>query len=380
MKSNYYLFLIICISSLFSCLKEVEEIPNNSSEIQLRWFSSYADDNFEKQKIAIAWCLSSLGANIAEQTFIEGIVYKNPIITINIEQLGFDENAVYQLQKLHQIFKDSEEYKVHNAFDLGKYITMTLGSTQHYYKIVNTPKQIEFYTTNYNFNQLKGYVNNSSISLPNIHRIISYSSLEENKKQVYIAKEINPTNQEIKEFETLERMENGQLKFAVYNVDGNLIPSSDTIISNAGKPAKCLWCHEVVIQPLFSPQDDFNNYLTYLQLKDTLNFYNSKLQKYQDNIWQNPTLQNKRLHENMELSYISYMEPSAERLSLEWNITIKKVESLLLNIPTHIHPEFPFLGNLYHRKEVIPFSPFQVILPPTSVREVSDYEPNLLTN
>ncbi len=358
----------------------MEEIPNNSSEIQLRWFSSYADDNFEKQKIAIAWCLSSLGANIAEQTFIEGIVYKNPIITINIEQLGFDENAVYQLQKLHQIFKDSEEYKVHNAFDLGKYITMTLGSTQHYYKIVNTPKQIEFYTINYNFNQLKGYVNNSSISLPNIHRIISYSSLEENKKQVYIAKEINPTNQEIKEFETLERMENGQLKFAVYNVDGNLIPSSDTTISNAGKPAKCLWCHEVVIQPLFSPQDDFNNYLTYLQLKDTLNFYNSKLQKYQDNIWQNPTLQNKRLHENMELSYISYMEPSAERLSLEWNITIKKVESLLLNIPTHIHPEFPFLGNLYHRKEVIPFSPFQVILPPTSVREVSDYEPNLLTN
>ena len=380
MKTKIYIFLTIVIYSLSSCSNTVIEEIDDASTINLKWNKSYTEDSFEIQKVALDWCLSYLGATTAEKIENKGITYNNPIISINVDELDFDDNAITQLKKLHNIFKASEEYKAHNAFDLGKYITMTLGSSYHYYKIVGTPEQIDFYTTLYHFNELKGYVNNSSISLPDIHRIITYSKLENQQKQAFIAQEIDSNTEEIKEFEAFQRMSNGQLKFAVYSVDGDLIPSSDKTVSNAGKPANCLWCHETAIQPLFTEQDNFSDYLSYEQLKDTLNFYNTELRNYQDNIWQNPNIQNRQLHTNMELSYISYMEPSAERLASEWNISITEVENLLANLPTHTHHEFPFLGTLYDRRDVIPFSPYAVISPPSYIREIGDYEPNLLDN
>lgn len=373
---SFFVVLFVCIS----CTKAViGDTFNEDSLITLKWYPSYPDDSLEKNKIALEWCLSYLGATIAEQISPTGLtINSNNTITLDIELVGFEENAVTQLKRLHKIFKESEEYKAHKAFDLGKYIAMTIGSSYHYYKIVDAPTQVDYYTTNYFFNELKGYINNSTISLPSSHRVLSYSPINSLQEQIFITTEVDPNTQEIKEFETLERMANGQLKFAVFDSNGLLIPNAKDDVSRAGKPAKCMWCHEVVIQTLFSQQNDFNNFLSYVQLKDTLNFYSFQLRNYQNDLWLNPNLQNKQLHTNMELSYISYMEPSAQRLALEWNITIQQVQSLLSNISTHIHDEFPFLGTLYHREDIESFAPFKTIRPPSSIREESLYEPNLL--
>lgn len=374
---------LILFGFTFTCISCTESVIgdtfNNDSQIILKWFSSYPDDSFEKNKIALEWCLSYLGANVAghpQQIGVTSNDNTNTII-IDIEHLGLTEKAQIELKKLHQIFKNSEEYKFHKSFDIGKYIAMTLGSSNHYYKIVDVPNHIDFYTTNFMFNELKGYVDQSSVSLPNSHRIISYTKLN-NNKQVFISEETNPTNQEIKEFETLERMPNGQLKFAIYDKDGFLIPNVKGDVSRAGKPAKCLWCHEVNIQPLLTPQNNFNGFLSPIQLMDTLNFYNFQLRNYQDNLWVNPNIQNKRLHTNMELVYISYMEPSAERLAFEWKVSVNEVQTLLNGVNKHRHGEFDFLGNLYHRNEIDSFAPFKTIQPPSSIREESIYEPNLL--
>ena len=70
------------------------------------------------------------------------------------------------------------------------------------------------------------------------------------------------------------------------------------------------------------------------------------------------------------------MEPSAERLSIEWNMTVSNVQSLLSNLSTHIYPEFPFLGSLYDRTEIESFVPFQGLSVSTSVRETSQTEVN----
>ena len=305
MRKTFSYILLIALSFLFSCSKTTGNQEGQANTIRLKWFSSHQKDSFESHTIALKWCLSYLGSNKIVIDDSEAFTYNNPHITLDINKLGFDDNAINQLKKLHLIFKTSEEYKKHGAFDIGKYIVMTLGSSHHYYKIHNTPKNIDTYTTLYLFNELKGYINNSSISNPKINRIVSYSTLTEKYKQAYISKEIDAESKEVKEFEMFERMSNGQLKFAVYNVNGNLIPNSNHQVGGAGKPAKCIWCHEVVIQPTFRPQNDFRGYLSAPQLLDTLVFYGLELRNYQNSLWKESAIKNTELHTNMELTYIN---------------------------------------------------------------------------
>lgn len=379
MKTRNYFFFLSILTISFSCTKAViGDIFDNDLQINLKWFPAYQEDTFEKNKIALEWCFAFLGSDITNQSsssyyFKE----KDKTITINIDELGFSDTAIEEFKILHKTIKNSEEYRFHNAFDIGKYIALTIGSSYHYYKIAEIPDNIDYYTSLYLINNLKGYINNSSISLPTKHRILSYSRLT-NGNQLFVTTEIDPTTQEIKEFETVERMPNGLTKFGIYDPTGHLISNANKTVSNAGKPAKCMWCHESNIQVLFRNQNDFQGFLTANQLNDTLNYYSNQLKNYQNNVWLNPSQLEKQLHTNMELSYISYMEPSAERLSLEWQTPINQVKNLLSNISTHTHDEFSFLGELYHRKDVEIFSPYKTIRPPSNIREQSEYEPNLL--
>ena len=80
----------------------------------------------------------------------------------------------------------------------------------------------------------------------------------------------------------------------------------------------------------------------------------------------------------LELEYISFMEPSALRLSNEWNMPEKKVKKMLEQLSIHQHNEFTFLGNLYHRKDVISFAPYKSIAVSDSVRETSSTEVNYI--
>ena len=57
---------------------------------------------------------------------------------------------------------------------------------------------------------------------------------------------------DLAEFDLIDLMPNGQLRYAVYGLDGVLLPYSSSDYGLAGKPAKCMWCHEGIISPLFT--------------------------------------------------------------------------------------------------------------------------------
>jgi hypothetical protein len=86
----------------------------------------------------------------------------------------------------------------------------------------------------------------------------------------------------------------------------------------------------------------------------------------------------KQDHTFAELLYITFMEPSADRLSLEWNMNIADVKNKLTALPTHTNTEFPYLGVLYDRKDVDFLSPYEYARVPESAREFSEYEPDLI--
>jgi hypothetical protein len=171
-------------------------------------------------------------------------------------------------------------------------------------------------------------------------------------------------------------MENGQLRFGIFNANKQRINVANQKHTTAGKPAKCMWCHESNINKLFTPQKDFSNYLTSKQLNDSLIKFNNGLREQQNLLTEGVTFSNRQEHVQLELAYISFMEPSALRLSNEWNMSVKKVENKLASLTTHIHEEFPFLGNLYNRNEVELFAPFKSLAVSSNIREKSKIEVN----
>lgn len=349
----------------------------NANEIQLKWHKSYPEDTFQRHITGLKWGLSYLGSTIPYNLEVIKANVKDSTVTLSVKELGLSDTASEKLLQLHKVFKTSEAYKKYGAFDLGRYVALTFGSPKHYYAIVDIPKNFDTYKRLYTLDTVKGYIDNSSVS--KVDRIISFSQINQNK-QVFISAEIDAISKDTLEYETMERMSNGQLKFGVYDADGNRKTGAERHVTEAGTPAKCIWCHEVVVQPLHRAQNNHLGHLSYKTFRDTLTYFNNQLQNYQDTLWLDEKLKNKRLHTELELVYISFMEPSAERIAREWQMPLKAVKKKLSGLETHTHEEFPFLGYLYHRKDIDALAPHQVIRVSESIREASNYEANLLEN
>jgi hypothetical protein len=374
MKKHFLFILIIlfvsCESNTYSdLLPKIDE----TNTINLKWNKAYPEDSIDKSLIGLKWGLSYLGAKLPKN--LVGISTSNTTILVNINQLGFTENAIVKLSKLNAKIKESQEYKTNQAIDLGRYISLLLGASEHYYEIIGTPNNLNEVLNKYTLKPEKGYVNNSGVSLE--HRVITFSE-QNGFNQVFLSKEVNPITQEIYEYETIELLTNGQLRFGIFDVNGKRKNSADSEHTTAGKPAKCAWCHESSIQKMYTTQNNYTGFLTASELQNTLVNYREANSNLKQQLTDGVDFSQPQQHTLTELLYISFMEPSAERLSLEWNLPINQVRNLLSGIPTHIYEEFPFLGNLYYRNEIETLAPFQGLKVSSNVRETSLVEVNYI--
>lgn len=371
---NMILYLII--TYLLSCTDDsYSDLVSTETTINLKWNKAYADDNIDKSLIGLKWALSYMGATLPSSNI--GFSNTDEVITINIKYLGFSPQAEEKLLKLSEKIKATSEYQTNNAIDLGRYVSLLLGASEHYYEIIGTPNTLDEVLSQYTLLPQKGYINNSSVSLE--HRIIKFSE-QNGFNQVFLSEEVDPVSGEIYEYETIELLTNGQLRFGIFDVNGNRKNNADAAHSIAGKPAKCMWCHESGINQMFNPQNDYTGYLTYADFQNTLINYRESNRTQKLALTTGVDFSQTQQHTLTELLYISFMEPSAERLSLEWNMPLAQVQNLLSDLPTHVYAEFPFLGNLYYRHEVESLAPFQGLSVSTKVRETSTIEVNHLND
>jgi hypothetical protein len=373
---KFSVFLINLLVLLFISCKKNETLLNISkSEINLKWNKAYSDDSILKTETGLKWALSYVGATILNSNDVKK---NDDILTINVSEMGFSENAINALQKIHEKIKESEEYKTKNSIDVGRYVSLLLGSSEHYYALIETPKTLKEITKNYTLKPEKGYINNSSVS--KAHRIILYSEPEK-FNQLFLSQEIDSVTSKIYEYETVELLKNGQLRFGIFDEKGKRKINAESKHTNAGKPAKCIWCHESNIQPMFTDQVNKIGFLPFMKLQEVFDKYralNVKDKNELNNELNFIDYKKTQDHTFTEILYTSFMEPSAKRLALEWNMTEKQVLNRLKNFKTHKHQEFDFLGNLYHRNEIEHLAPIKSLPVSGNIREKSNQEVNYL--
>lgn len=315
------IILIICF--FYSCKNEYSD-RDNTSVLKLKWNKAYEEDSIDKAVIGLQWTLSYVGANTPCNSNVINV--SNNIITLHTLNIGFSDTAKLTFKTLIKKIKLTEDYNKNGAIDLGRFVTLLLGSSEHYYNLTETPETLDQLKSNYTLNSKKGYINNSSVGLQD--RVISFS---EQKKfnQLWVSEEIDSITKTIYEFETIELLKNGQLRFGIYDDKGLRKNVANSKHTRAGKPSKCIWCHESNLNQLFRKQDNVYGFLTAEALQQKIiasrDSFNSNRKLLKDNI----DYSKKQQHTQTELLYISFLEPSLKRLSLEWQIEESKLKTIL---------------------------------------------------
>jgi hypothetical protein len=366
----------------YSCVDhELYNGEVGGEQIMLRWVKGYPQETKEDLITGLAWNLSFLGASLPIGSLESAVRWRNErTFSLTVADLGFSTEATQALKVLIVALKNTEEYRVKGGLDVGRFIMLTLNSSYHYYAITGAKRTLNEFRANFNFDNVQGAIINSSIAKG--HRLASIAQGTDIYQIAFVVAEgegsiTDGTFQEV-EFETLDIMPNGQLRFALYDKNGNLKSSASPELTDAGKPAKCLWCHEIRIQPL-NFMESVAGYYTYDQFKSIIQDHQNILDLYRTLLPSDIDFTKKQDHTMGELLYISFMEPSAFRLAQEWSMTEPEVGSVLGGLNTHKHHEFPFLGDkLFVRKNVDDFAPYDVALVPEDAREHSVYEPEIV--
>jgi hypothetical protein len=186
------------------------------------------------------------------------------------------------------------------------------------------------------------------------------------------------------DIETLDFMENGQLRFALYDLEGHLKAATTPALTAAGKPSKCLWCHEINLQPPFRNVTDLEGYYSTKEFTALVAGATRVIAGYRKTLDSKVDFKGLQDHSHAEALYLSFAEPTASRLASEWNIPVDRVKQLLAgrNLKAHPHSEAiddDILGDgLYNRNEVDSLAPYAAIRGPSDMREASSFEPDLL--
>lgn len=342
----------------------------------------YEIDNWENGRTGLLWTLSFLGAELKKDSLEHAITKTDSTkFNLNFSKLGFPEAALIALNKICDSLKNTEEYKVKQAIDLGAFVSLTLGSSAHYYSITGVERDLFKILGKHKSEQPIVFPVTKSLISKHI-RILKLYKSGAVTEWLFIAEEgegdILKNKFKAKTFEVFDIMQNGQLRFAIYDENGKIINASPKNLSEAGKPAKCLWCHEIVVQPLYTNNDSIKGSVTQAEFQELVKEMMFKLNLYRKNLNGEIDYSKTQDHSLAERLYIGYMEPSLMKLSREWGIPVNKLKNILKNNKTHTHPEFTFFGDIYYRDSINSLAPFGPCIQPFNIREQDAREPDFI--
>ncbi len=377
---NRVIYIAVLLMLVFSCKKEEPTYWSEPepSTIKLVWYQSYESETKEDAEKGLLWTLSFLGAALEDESACR---WNGDTLIVDAEKIGIAIKGQEAMYSLFSIIRNSEEYQANGAFDLGRFVALTLLSSNHYYKITGVPETLEEWMAQVPENKNLYAITESTVSVAD--RLIAMNdSAEKGLSDQFIAYEgfLDTTNHsfELKEYEVFDIMPNGQLRFAIYGLDGKLKTAADEVYSLGGKPAKCLWCHETNINPNFANSPDVFGFKSVEAFNNQVSDWQSWLEAYHQILNPSIDFSEKQDHTYAELLYIGFMEPNAARLAQEWGMSELEVKTTLTSFETHDHEEFSFMQALYFRHLIDSLGPFKTIEVPIDAREASANEPNLL--
>jgi len=350
-------------------------------KITLIWNKSYGTQTREGVMRGLIWDLSWLGAELPKGSFGRAVQFDpkdSTRFTINLDSVGFNESARNALYVICDSIMHSEEYKTYNGIDVGKFVTLTLGTSAHYYAITGVPETLEEFRNKYRIDSTANIFGVTTSTISEGHRKIFFSRDTSLFHCGFLAEEgggsLDSGTFRPELYECFDIMPNGQLRFMIYDEHGALTAGTPAATGDAGKPAKCLWCHETHVQALFINNREVKGMLTnagFLVMRDS---FQVRLDRYRLTLNTDMNWNNQADHTLGELLYITFMEPTMMHLENEWEMSPVQVKSILARIKSHQFEELNYIGTVYERSDVdyCRADSLRTLNYPVSVRETGE--------
>jgi hypothetical protein len=379
-RSCVVLLVLVLTGLLGSCTEKDIGSPSDSRDvIELRWLKAYPRESRSDVETGLLWGLSLLGARLPKGAQV--VRWQGDQMAVDLARAQVLEGTTPAWRELIGAMKASGEYQVHGALDVGRFLALTLGSPNHYYALTGARANYEIARARYRFDSKSAAVVRSAVAHGS--RRIELSIAESAGQLAFVAFEgtgsLADGTFDAHEMELLDMMPNGQLRFALYGLDGHLKPGATPELTAAGKPAKCMWCHESGLQPTFVDYPGARGYYDRREFEGMLRERRELLHAYRDGVDTQIEYRNRQDHTYAELLYLTFEEPSRERLAREWGVSPERAAEILRGKPTHPQAEFDYLGSeLYRREDVEELAPYSVLAAPQSIREASVREPHIV--
>ncbi|MFN8715067.1 MAG: hypothetical protein ACK5Z2_19615 [Bacteroidota bacterium] len=375
-KYLFVLLLLIAVVVGTTCNTAAPEQTPPDHKIALRWHKAYPTENWKIVREGLRWSFSFLGANLPAGSFDKAVPVNDSLgFVLDLSQLGFSEPALTALDSIITKIKTGDEYRKAGSIDLSRLVVLLIGVSENYYAITGVEKTLNAFIKKHQLEKpLQFGVTQSAVAKH--HRLVEFrGDTTDVLNFAFLAVEsegdLDKGTFSANVFEAFDIMPNGQLRFSVYDAKGNLIEGSPKQLGEAGKPAKCLWCHEIHIAGLFVPNTAVNGMLSNDEFTSWRNAFQRNLDKYRTTLNDDLDYSKTQDHTFMELLYISFMEPSLMRLSSEWQLSPTAAQQKMGAAPDHIYEEFPHIGELYYRYYVDSVAGVKELKVPVSVREMT---------
>lgn len=382
MASLLALFLLV----LAGCSRIDRTTPPRDAElvIQLRWIKSYPGQSRSKANTGLLWALSFLGAKLPADA--ASIAWNGNVVTLDLDAAAVPQGSREAWRKLLHVLKTSDEYRRRGAMDMGRFVFLSLCSSRQYYALTGVAPTYAEFRARHSFASRQVAIVESAVAHGN--RLIEVAQGGGIEAVAFVAFEgagsLKDHTFQKADIETLDLMDNGQLRFGLYDLQGHLKEATTPALTTAGKPSKCLWCHEINVQPPYRNVTDLAGYYSTKEFKDLVASDMRLIASYRKTLASEVDFTRTQDHSNAEALYMSFAEPTAARLAEEWNMPLEQVKQLLAShhLQTHRHSaaiDDGILGDeLYDRNAVDSLAPYATIRGPTDMREASSYEPDLL--
>ena len=371
--------VLVCLACV-ACHEAAPAPPGDL--LKLRWTSAYDAESRADVDTGLLWGLSFLGADLPDDAR-DVLVWEDETVTLNIAHAGVDAETLPAWRALFAVLRQSEEYRVMGAVDIGRFFMLTLGSSKHYFALTGARPNYQEARSRYRFGGTTGAIVESGVARE--QRLIEMTDARRAHEVAFVAHEgtgsIPAGTFNSHEFELLDFMNNGQVRVALYDLEGRLKDSATPELTAAGKPAKCLWCHEIRLLPAMNNHTDAAGHYTTGQFDAEITRRMQLVEARRAGLRSQINFSHLQDHRYLEYLYLSFAEPTLERLAREWRITPAEAARRLAGKRViQGGGEFKFLGEQrYSREEIDTLGPYAPIRVPGNAREPGVYEPDLIT-